>query len=91
MSEERGSYQVEGRAEPRRETRLPFASPQYRAPTPDEFRTVTQILGLTGAQVAQLVGAEDPRTVRRWIGGERAIPYAVWRLLLIDADLELEE
>ncbi len=88
MSEERQGY---GRAEPRRETRLPFSSELYRAPTKDEFRTVTQLLGLTGKQVADLVGAEDARTVRRWIGGERDIPYSVWRVLLIDAGLALPD
>ena len=90
MTEERGVYKVEGRLEPRRETRLPFASSRYRAPSKDEFRSVTQTLGLTGSVVGQLLGV-DPRTVRKWIGGEREIPYSAWRLLLIHAELTLED
>src|SRR5687767_7938778 len=91
MTEERGVYKVEGRTEVRRETRLPFASSRYRAPTKDEFRTVTQTLGLTGSETARLLGLEHARTVRKWIGGETAIPYSAWRLLLIHAGLALED
>lgn len=72
----------------RTEARLPFASERYMPPTKDEFRTVTQVLGLTGSAVGKLLGVED-RTVRRWIGGDREIPYAAWRLLLIEAGLAL--
>lgn len=90
MSEERFVYKVEGRTEPRRETRLPFASPRYRAPTKDEFRSVTQTLGLTGSMVGQLLGVTS-RAVRKWIGGESEVPYTAWRLLLIHAGLALED
>lgn len=90
MSEEPGIYRVEGRVEVRRETRLPFASQGYRAPTKDEFRSVTQTLGLTGSMVGQLLGVTS-RAVRKWIGGESEVPYSAWRLLLIHAGLALED
>lgn len=83
-------YKVAGRTEPRRETRLPFASQRYRAPTKEEFRTVIQTLGLTGSIAGRLLGV-DGRTIRKWIGGEREIPYSAWRLLLINAGLALED
>jgi len=51
---------------------------------------VTQTLGLTGSVVGQLLGV-DPRTVRKWIGGEREIPYSAWRLLLLHAGLAIED
>lgn len=85
------SDRLEGRTEPGRETRLPFASEKYRAPTPSEIRTVMQALGLTGSQAAALLGLDHARTVRKWIGGESPMPYSAWRLLLIHAELALEE
>jgi len=90
MSDERGSYRAEGRSEPRRETRLPFASAEYRAPTKDEFRSLTQTLGLTGSMVGALLGVTS-RAVRKWIGGENEVRYSAWRLLLIHAGLALED
>src|SRR5690349_3926676 len=90
MTEERATYRVEGRTEVRKEARLPFASSRYRAPTKDEFRTVTQTLGLTGSMVGSLLGVTS-RAVRKWIGGESEVPYSAWRLLLIHAGLALED
>lgn len=90
MSEEHGVYKVEGRTEVRKEARLPCASSRYRSPTKDEFRTVTQTLGLTGSMVGSLLGVTS-RAVRKWIGGESEIPYSAWRLLLIHAGLALED
>lgn len=90
MSEEQRICRAEGRTEPREETRLPFASERYRPPTKDEFRSVTQTLGLTGSMVGKLLGVHA-RTVRKWIGGETDIPYSAWRLLLIYAGLALED
>jgi DNA-binding transcriptional regulator YiaG len=69
---------------------LPFSSNRYRAPTPNEFRDVTQTLGLTGSAIGELLGVNG-RTVRKWIGGESQIPYSAWRLLLIHAGLALKD
>ena len=88
MSEEHGTYKVEGRTEVRREARLPFGDPRYAAPTSAEFREVTRLLGLTGSEAGRLLGV-DGRTIRKWIGGERDVPYSAWRLLLLEAGLAL--
>ena len=76
--------------EPGEDTRLPFASSRYRAPTKDEFTSVTRTLGLTGSMVGQLVGVTS-LAVREWIGGKSDIPYSAWRLLLIHAGLALDD
>ena len=90
MSEDQEPYRVGRRSEPRRETRLPFASSRYVAPSKDEFRTVTQTLGLTGPAVGSLLGVSS-QTVRKWIGGESEVPYSAWRLLLLHAGLALQD
>lgn len=90
MPEEREAYKVEGQAEVRKEACLPFSSELFRAPTKDEFRSVTQQLRLSGAEVGRLLGVHG-RTVRKWIGGETEIPYSAWRLLLIRAGLATED
>jgi hypothetical protein len=90
MPEERVIYDAAGRAEVRRATRLPITSEEYVAPSGDEFRTVTQLLGWTGGQTARFMGISDGRTVRKWISEESPIPYAVWRLLLIEAGIAIE-
>lgn len=59
---------------------------QYQPPTPDEIRALLSEQGWTGAQAGLIVGV-DSRTIRRWTGGERSIPYAAWRLLLVEAGL----
>lgn len=56
-------------------------SPSWTAPTPDDIRAVLKAGNLTGSAAANLVGV-DSRTIRKWTGGERAIPYAAFALLL---------
>lgn len=63
--------------------RLRFGDPGYADPTPNDLRAVMQRARLTGSQVGDLVGV-DSRTVRKWTGGERAMPYSAWRLLLLE-------
>lgn len=53
----------------------------YTPPTSDEIRALLKKRGLTGSAAAKLCGV-NPRTVRRWTGGDISMPYAVWRLLL---------
>tara|TARA_R110002072_G_scaffold284757_1_gene449256 strand:- start:330 stop:674 length:345 start_codon:yes stop_codon:yes gene_type:complete len=82
----------------RPETLRPF--PQWEPPTPDEIRQVFILAGekrglkkLTGAQVADLVGASSTgagvgkgsRTVRKWVGGESRIPFGAWAILCAEA------
>lgn len=86
----------------RPETLRPF--PQWEPPTPHEIRQVFILAGekrglkkLTGAQVADLVGASSigagvgkgSRTVRKWVGGESRIPYGAWSILCYEAGFGL--
>jgi hypothetical protein len=80
------------------------AFPSWEPPTPDEIREVFTLAGekrglkkLTGAQVADLVGASSTgagigkgsRTVRKWVGGESRIPYGAWAILCAEAGFGL--
>ena len=51
-------------------------------PTVEKLRALMKEKGLTGAKAAEIVGVNS-RTIRKWTGGERAIPEAAWRLLLL--------
>ena len=84
MSEERAEYKVAG--ELPAATLLPYGDPGYREPTPEDIRLALHLGGLTGSQTGALLGV-DGRTVRRWTGGERDMPYSAWRLLLIEIGL----
>ena len=70
----------------RPETLARWDTGQFTTPTPDEIRALLSEQGWTGAQAGSIVGV-DSRTIRRWTGGERGMPYAAWRLLLIEAGL----
>lgn len=77
--------------DPRPATLLPFHDPGFVAPTYIDVRAVTQRYKLTGAAVARITGVL-PRTVRKWhaspaVANHAPIPYAAWRLLLIEAGL----
>jgi hypothetical protein len=48
--------------------------------TPTELRVLLKRGKLTGAAAAKIAGVNS-RTVRRWIGGESAIPYSAWKLI----------
>lgn len=60
-----------------------FASGLYRPPQPEEIRELAGKHALTGSAAAELIGI-DSRTWRRYIGGDRDIPYSNWRLLLYE-------
>lgn len=89
MSETRAEYKVKGQAEIRQGCRLPYADPGYQEPTPEDVRTALKYGGLTGSAAGALLGVTG-RTVRKWTGGERDIPYSAWRLLLLGVGLALE-
>lgn len=86
MSEQHPEYQIAGQAEIRHGCRLPFADSGYVAPTPDEIREALRRGNFTGAAAGKLLGVTG-RTIRKWVGGEREIPYSAWRLLLIEIRL----
>jgi len=48
--------------------------------TPQQFRTALKRLGLNQVAAAKQLGV-DPRTVRRWLAGDRKIPEPVVILL----------
>lgn len=87
MTEERAHYGPD--PGPIRETcYLPFCDPGYTHPTPDEVRSLTRRLGMSGSEVANFTGMSNGRTVRKWIAptdsaNARSIPYAAWRLLVL--------
>ncbi len=52
----------------------------YVPPNQDELRATFK--GFSGRQIANLLDV-NPRTVRKWIGGESTVSYSAWRLFLI--------
>ena len=64
----------------------PFYDPEYQAPSVDDIRLLLKFNEWTGSKAARIVGV-DNRTLRRWTGGERPIPYSAWRLLLVYSGL----
>lgn len=77
--------------DPKPETLLPFHDPAFVAPTHADLRALARRYELTGAAVARITGVL-PRTVRKWLASPEVanhspIPYAAWRLLLIESGL----
>ena len=73
-----------------------FSDPLYSAPSSEEVIKVANYLGLSQRQLANLVGVHSNNkgssTIRKWKAPEdksehRPIPYAAWRLMLIEAEL----
>lgn len=62
----------------------------YTPPSTAELRALLRRNGWTGKDAALRTGV-DPRTVRRWTGGEVSIPYAAWVLLQVDSPPPLPE
>lgn len=50
-------------------------------PSPAGLRQLLKDKGLSVNKAAEIVGVHS-RTVRKWIGAERGIPAAAWKLLL---------
>lgn len=89
MSEPRTEYQIPGKTEIRQGCLLPYSDPRYEPPNAEEIRAAIKHGNLTGAAAGELVGVNG-RTVRKWTGAEREIPYSAWRLLLICVGLARE-
>lgn len=68
----------------RPETLLPRDNPAWAAPTGEEIAEVLRKAQLSGSRAARRAGV-NPRRVREWIGGQREIPFSVWRLFLTEA------
>ena len=88
-----GTYKVEGDHLPLESGIFyKYDSPEYSHPTPDNVRQLLKQAGITGSKAASIVGVHG-RTIRKWTAEEgspnhRTIPYAAWRLLLIEAGLD---
>ncbi len=67
------------------ETLLTFAQ-GWVPPSTDEVRALLKLANLTGGEAAKIIGVTG-RTIRRYVGGEKQIHYAEWRLLLLYAKL----
>ncbi len=57
-------------------------------PTGSDLRALLQRGKLTGSASARIAGV-NARTLRRWIGGESAVPYSAYRV--IEAHVEQQE
>ena len=74
-----------------------FDDPEYRPPTPEEVRSLLHLARWSPRDAARRLGVDtDPdagiRRVESWCArrdddGHRSIPYAAWRLGLIEAGL----
>lgn len=62
--------------------RLPYRSGQWKAPDPESIRWLLEEMEITQGEAAKLVGIND-RSFRRYVTGERDIPYSSWVLLLM--------
>jgi len=61
-------------------------SDEWAEPTGDEIKAALSMAGWTGVELSRRVGV-DPRTVRRWTGDEKSMPYAAWCVLCAQAGL----
>lgn len=70
-------------------TLLRFTDDGYTHPTSQDVRTLKDISGMTGKELCELAGVKNSRTFRRWTTSESepnhsAVPYAAWRLWLME-------
>lgn len=92
MSETKEPYFVSGQqVDPNENTLLLYTDICYEPPSVTDLRSVIRKLGLSGSEVASRVGV-SPDNVRKWQAtrdspNHKQIPYAAWRLLLIEAGL----
>ena len=89
MSEPKVEYRRPAATAIRQGSLLLFTNPGYQRPSPNELRAALDAGGLTGATAAALLGVSG-RTLRKWTGGDRDIPYSAWRLLIISLGLALD-
>lgn len=55
-------------------------------PTVEEIKAVLAMTGWSGVEFSKKIDTND-RTVRRWLSGDQAIPYAAWCVLCVEANL----
>lgn len=89
MSETQSMYCVSGLLTgPKKSSLLPISNPNYSSPDREDIKSIVSKFNLTGAAVAGITGV-GTRQVRKWMSPEDTsnhtpIPYAAWRLLLIE-------
>lgn len=109
MSETRAEYKIDGAGLTkedlaRRNCSRRFDDPLFRPPTAEEVDGLIKLAGWSQREAALIVGAnftpgKGSTTIRKWRAKEgapehRAIPYAAWRLMLLESgvvDLEREK
>ena len=96
MTETRAGYNVPGRPKLRPGTLLRFTDPAYEAPTHEDLRALKELSGKTGGELSAIAGLQDSRTFRKWTAPPEAnqrsqIPYAAWRLILIELGMVVVE
>ena len=82
--EQMETYGIEGsiRAECLQNARI------WVPPNGHEIKIAMNLVGWSGVEFAKRIATTD-RSVRRWISGEREIPYAAWCVLCAQANLGL--
>ncbi len=106
MSEDRAEYRIDGvdltlKELASRSCSRRFDDPQYRPPTPLEIDGLIKLAGWSQREAALVVGAnftpgKGSTTIRKWRAKEgapehRVIPYAAWRLMLLEAGVVVLE
>ena len=59
---------------------------EWLVPTGEEVKVAIGMTDWSGVELSRRLGV-DPRTVRRWTGDEKPIPYAAWCVLCVEAGL----
>ena len=85
----RALNKLRGQLKLRPNTLMSFTHPSYEPPTYEDLRTLRELSGKTHGELAAIVGMDDTRNFMKWTAPTAAknraqIPYAVWRLLLIE-------
>ena len=88
MSEEKPIYKVNTEPGVIRASCFRAFNDDWTQPTPREVRDLINKLGMTGAEVANFVGAKSSRNIRKWQADDTQleqssakISYSAWRLL----------
>jgi hypothetical protein len=85
------TYEGDELEELRPATLLRFVDQDYSKPSPGDVRALLHLKNLTASMAADLTGVSS-RTVRKWTSqtdspNHAPIPYAAWRILLIETGI----
>jgi len=101
MSEQKGQYKTESKSDLTKEQilswscSLPFRDVDYQAPKPEQVAALIVFAGWSQVEAAKIIGVsytagKGSSAIRRYksaanMESTRAIPYAAWRLMLLNA------